>query len=40
MCANILHVQDVLERPLVLENPSTYLTFADDQMTEWRFLPR
>lgn len=38
VCANILHAQDVLERPLVLENPSTYLTFADDQMTEWAFL--
>jgi uncharacterized protein (UPF0276 family) len=38
VCANIRHVQDVLERPLVLENPSTYLTFADDQMTEWAFL--
>jgi hypothetical protein len=38
VCANILHVQDVLERALVLENPSTYLTFADDQMTEWAFL--
>ncbi len=38
VCANIEHVQDALERPLVLENPSTYLTFADDQMTEWAFL--
>ncbi|WP_066819090.1 MNIO family bufferin maturase [Sphingomonas mali] len=38
VCRNILHVQDVLERPLVLENPSTYLTFVDDQMTEWAFL--
>lgn len=36
--ANIARVQDVLERPLVLENPSSYLTFADDQMTEWEFL--
>jgi hypothetical protein len=31
-------VQDVLERPLVLENPSTYVGFADDTMTEWAFL--
>jgi len=38
VCTNVLQVQDVLERPLVLENPSTYLTFADDQMTEWAFL--
>ncbi|MGC1303109.1 MAG: DUF692 domain-containing protein [Caulobacteraceae bacterium] len=38
VCANIARVQDVLERPLVLENPSSYLTFADDQMSEWEFL--
>jgi uncharacterized protein len=31
-------VQDVLERPLVLENPSTYVSFADDTMREWEFL--
>jgi uncharacterized protein (UPF0276 family) len=33
-------VQDVLERPLVLENPSTYVGFADDTMPEWEFLAR
>jgi len=33
-------VQDFLERPLVLENPSTYLTFADSTMSEWEFLTR
>ncbi len=38
VCANIARVQDVLERPLVLENASTYLSFADDEMTEWAFL--
>jgi uncharacterized protein (UPF0276 family) len=31
-------VQDYLERPLVLENPSTYLRFVGDQMTECQFL--
>ncbi len=31
-------VQDVLERPLVLENPSSYVTFASSTMTEWEFL--
>ena len=31
-------VQDVLERPLVLENPSTYLTFTSDTLAEWEFL--
>jgi uncharacterized protein (UPF0276 family) len=38
VCANIARVQDALERPLLLENASTYLTFADDQMTEWEFI--
>lgn len=33
-------VQDVLERPLVLENPSSYITFANSTMTEWEFLTR
>jgi len=33
-------VQDVLERPLVLENPSTYVTFACSSMPEWEFLTR
>ena len=33
-------VQDVLERPLVLENPSSYVTFTDSTMTEWEFLTR
>jgi uncharacterized protein (UPF0276 family) len=33
-------VQDVLERPLVLENPSTYLGFAASTLTEWEFLGR
>ncbi|MEV5571882.1 DUF692 domain-containing protein [Spirillospora sp. NPDC052269] len=33
-------VQDVLERPLVLENPSTYAAFAHSTMTEWEFLGR
>jgi uncharacterized protein (UPF0276 family) len=31
-------VEDLLERPLVLENPSTYVTFRDSTMTEWEFL--
>lgn len=33
-------VQDRLGRPLVLENPSTYLTFAASEMPEWEFLAR
>lgn len=33
-------VQDVLERPLVLENPSSYVTFSDSTMPEWEFISR
>lgn len=33
-------VQDVLGRPLILENPSTYLEFAASQMPEWEFVAR
>lgn len=31
-------VQEVLERPLVLENPSSYIEFAASTMPEWQFL--
>ncbi|MDH3716661.1 MAG: DUF692 domain-containing protein [Planctomycetota bacterium] len=33
-------VQDYLERPLVLENPSSYVTFAGSTISEWEFLSR
>lgn len=33
-------VQGFLERPLVLENPSSYVTFASSTMSEWEFLTR
>jgi len=33
-------VQDYLERPLILENPSSYLTFAESTLCEWEFLDR
>ncbi len=36
--ANIHRAQEILKRPLVVENASTYLTFADDEMTEWNFI--
>jgi len=38
VCSNVLHAQDVLERPLVIENPSSYLSFVDDELSEWGFL--
>ncbi len=31
-------ISDYLERPLFLENPSTYLEFAESTWTEWDFL--
>lgn len=34
----IRRVQDFLERPLVVENPSTYLEFEASTLTEWEFL--
>ncbi len=33
-------VQDFLERPLVLENPSTYLMFSESTLSEWEFIAR
>lgn len=34
----IKQVQDYLERPLIIENPSTYLTFKQSSIAEWDFL--
>ncbi|AEI64919.1 hypothetical protein LILAB_15070 [Corallococcus macrosporus] len=34
----VLRVQDFLGRPLVLENPSTYLEFHASTIPEWEFL--
>lgn len=36
--ARIKTVQDFLERPLILENPSSYIEFADSEMHEWEFI--
>jgi len=36
--ANLKHAQDVLERPLLVENPSSYVTFSKNTMSEWAFL--
>jgi len=40
MVQRIRQAQDVLERPLVLENPSTYLTFTADAMPEVEWIGR
>ncbi|WP_259070467.1 DUF692 domain-containing protein [Mucilaginibacter sp. X4EP1] len=38
ICSRINQVQDFLERPVVFENPSTYLTFKQSTIAEWDFL--
>jgi uncharacterized protein (UPF0276 family) len=38
VCANVSHAQDVLGRAMLIENPSSYLTFAQSVMSEWEFL--
>ena len=36
--ARIREVQDTLERPILIENVSSYMAFADSTMTEWEFI--
>lgn len=36
--ARIRQVQETLERPLLIENVSSYMAFADSTMTEWEFI--
>ena len=36
--ANVALAQDLLDRPLLIENPSSYIHFVDDAMSEWEFL--
>jgi uncharacterized protein (UPF0276 family) len=38
VCSNIAQAQDALGRAMLIENPSSYLTFAQSEMTEWEFL--
>jgi uncharacterized protein (UPF0276 family) len=38
--SRIRDVSDFLERPLVLENPSSYVEFACSSMPEWEFMAR
>ena len=35
---NVHQAQEVLQRPLVLENVSSYVEFGSSEMTEWEFL--
>ncbi|MFT6779685.1 MAG: hypothetical protein ACJAV1_003628 [Paraglaciecola sp.] len=34
----IHQAQDILQRPLILENPSTYLSFKQSEIPEWEFF--
>lgn len=38
--ARTRRVSEILERPLVLENPSSYVEFHDSSLSEWEFLAR
>lgn len=38
MIDNVSRVQDHLQRPMLIENPSAYLAFADSTIPEWEFL--
>lgn len=38
MVRNVGHVQSTLGRQLLVENPSSYLTFAESVIPEWEFL--
>lgn len=38
VCDNIDRVQEGLGRALLFENPSSYLSFPQDEFTEWQFL--
>jgi len=38
LCARITYIQDYLQRPLVIENVSSYLTFTESEMQEWEFI--
>ncbi len=40
ICARISRVQDYLGRQLLIENPSTYVTFRNSDITEYAFLNR
>jgi uncharacterized protein (UPF0276 family) len=38
VCGNVARAQDVLGCRLLIENPSSYLSFAHSEMPEWEFL--
>src|SRR5579862_876456 len=38
VCANVVRFQDRLGRPILIENPSSYLRFAHSTIPEWEFI--
>ncbi len=38
VCSRIAQIQDFLGRPLIVENPSTYMEFQHSTIAEWDFL--
>jgi len=38
VASRVNQIQDILQRPLILENPSTYLEFESSTLHEWEFL--
>ena len=38
MIARVAQVQDVLGRPILIENPSSYLQYVESAIPEWEFL--
>src|SRR5262249_756121 len=38
LCANVHYAQDVLRRPLLLENPSTCFQYRYSTIPEWEFM--
>jgi uncharacterized protein (UPF0276 family) len=40
LCRNITRTQEFLGRKILVENPSTYVAFAENDMTEYQFMNR
>jgi uncharacterized protein (UPF0276 family) len=38
VCRNVAQVQDLLRRPLLIENPSSYLQYRHSTIPEWEFI--
>lgn len=37
-CRNVIQVQDALKRPILIENPSSYVRYRHSTISEWDFL--